>query len=573
MSLQRPAKPTFAFAFLMLASACAFAQVRPDAGQILEQQREPVRVPPPVQTDVRPKAVPDPKPALPASPQLRVTVKGFTFTGNTIYSDAQLQPLMQEFIGKELNFDGLIEAATKVRAHYRERGYFLAQTYLPQQAIRDGVVEIGVIEGRLGEVEVERKPASRLSNRLLNGIVHAHLRTGDIITETGLEKPLLLINDLPTASVTSEIRPSRAIGAADVKVNVDRGVGLFNGFVDLDNHGNRFTGEYRLGANLNLNNPTTLGDQASFRGFVTDEGMWYGRLSYLIPVWYYGTRLGVSFSKFEYKLAKDFESLRASGDGTVKSIYGFHPLIRTRNTNLIVQFAYEVKELTDRVELTGGLEERSIDATKLGLVGDFRDGVFGGGLNAWSVNFTQGDLNLSPAALLVADAAPGTGRRTNGTFRKVNYDARRLQKITPNINLLLALNGQAASNNLTSAEKMSLGGPTGVRAYPVGEATGDSAIIFQGEARYLFPNFKVFGGGFTLSGHYDFGWVKVNQDPFPTDRENKRSIAGYGVGASLGNEGNFIVRATASWRQGSELPESDTAKRVPRIWLQAIKWF
>jgi hemolysin activation/secretion protein len=374
--------------------------------------------------------------------------------------------------------------------------------------------------------------------------------------------------------VTSEIRPSRTLGAADVKVNVDRGVGLFNGFVDLDNHGNRFTGEYRLGTSLNLNNPSTLGDQASFRGFVSDEGMWYGRLSYLIPVWYYGTRVGISYSTFDYKLAKaPFDALDARGDGTVKSIFGFHPMIRTRNTNLIMQFAYEKKDLTDEVRSTASLEERSIDDYKLGLVGDFRDGIFGGGLNAWSVTFTQGDLTLESPALLATDVAPGTGRRTNGTFRKYNYDARRLQKITPNINLLFALSGQIASKNLASAEKLSLGGPTGVRAFPVGEATGDSAIIFQGEARYIIPGFKVFGGDFTVSAHYDYGTVKVNQDPFPTDTENKRSIAGYGLGAALGNEGNFILRGTASWRQSSEAPQSDSADRVPRIWVQAIKWF
>jgi hemolysin activation/secretion protein len=282
----------------------------------------------------------------------------------------------------------------------------------------------------------------------------------------------------------------------------------------------------------------------------------------------------MSYSTFDYKLAKaPFDALDARGDGTVKSIFGFHPMIRTRNTNLIMQFAYEKKDLTDEVRSTASLEERSIDDYKLGLVGDFRDGIFGGGLNAWSVTFTQGDLTLESPALLATDVAPGTGRRTNGTFRKYNYDARRLQKITPNINLLFAFSGQIASKNLASAEKLSLGGPTGVRAFPVGEATGDSAIIFQGEARYIIPGFKVFGGDFTVSAHYDYGTVKVNQDPFPTDTENKRSIAGYGLGAALGNEGNFILRGTASWRQSSEAPQSDSADRVPRIWVQAIKWF
>src|SRR6202008_2945674 len=253
-------------ALLSISSGVAIAQapapvpVRPDAGAILEQQREPLRLPPPPDADVRPK-LPEPKPALPVSPTLKVRVTQFNFSGNTLFSDDALRAVVQEFIGKELDFEGLTYAATKVRAYHRERGYFLAQAYLPQQAIRDGVVEIAIIEGRVGVVELQRRPATRLAEWLLAGILNQHLKSGDIITETGLEKPLLLINDLPTAAVTSEIRPSQTVGAADLRVNVDQGVGLFNGYIDFDNHGSRFTGAYRLGGSLNMNNPLTIGDQ------------------------------------------------------------------------------------------------------------------------------------------------------------------------------------------------------------------------------------------------------------------------------------------------------------------------
>ena len=560
---------SFAVAVLALASSAAIAQVRPDAGQVLEQTREPLRLPPPREADVLPRP-PDPKPALPVQPQLRVKVQSFTFTGNTIFSEAALRAVVAEYLGKELDFDGLNEAATTARAYYRERGYFLAQAYLPEQTIRNGVVQIGVIEGRIGEIEIVRRPATRLREGLLAGIVGSHWRQGDIITETGLEKPLLLINDLPTAAVTSEIRPSRTLGAADLRVNVDEGVGIANGFVDFDNHGNRFTGEYRFGASLNINNPLTLADQASFRGFRTDEDMWFARLSYLVPVWYYGTRVGLSYSEFAYNLAKDFEALQAEGQGEVSSIFAFHPLMRTRNANLIFQFAYEDKRLLDQVLSTNTIEERAIDAVKAGVVGDFRDGTFGGGLNSYAVTFTQGDLRLEPPALVAADQG-ATGRRTQGKFRKMNVDLRRLQRVTESVNLLLAFTGQEASKNLASAEKLSLGGPNGVRAYPVGEASGDTGMILQTELRYRLPGVRAFGADVTVSAHWDYGWVKINQIQLPTDEENERSFGGVGLGLSLGNEGDFIVRATASDRTG-ELPTSDPAQRHPRVWLQVVKW-
>ena len=558
-------------AVLSVASAVAIAQQRPDAGQILEQTREPLRLPPPADDDVRPRP-PEPKPALPVSPTLKIQVKQFTFSGNTLFSDEELAEVVKEFVGKELDFEGLNDAATKVRAYHRSRGYFLAQAYLPQQAIRDGSVEIAVIEGRVGHVELQRRPATRLAEWLLAGILNAHLKTGDIITETGLEKPLLLINDLPTAAVTSEIRPSQTVGAADLRVNVDQGVGLFNGYLDFDNHGSRFTGEYRIGANLNFNNPLTIGDQLTLRAFTSDKDMYFGRLAYLVPVGFWGTRVGASVSKFDYKLGEDFVDLKANGDGLVKSVYAFHPLYRTRNSNVIAQFAYEDKRLHDRVDSVGTVEDRFIDSIKAGGVGDFRDGFLGGGLNAFALTYTHGDLKIAPTSLADADIGP-TGLRTVGTFRKWNYDYKRLNRITENASVLLAFSGQQASKNLASAEKMSLGGPNGVRAYPVGEANGDSGNLITGEVRYLVPRFKVLEGDVNVIAFYDWGRVYINEKPRDTDTQNKRSISGYGVGGSLGREGEFIFRASASWRADHERPQADTAKRDPRVWIQAVKWF
>ena len=557
-------------AALALIGTGALAQQRPDAGQLLEQNRQPLTLPPPAEP-VLPKP-PEPKPALPVSPQLRVLVKEFTFTGNTIYSAEELRSAVAEYVGKQLDFEALNDAATSVRAFYRSRGYFLAQAYLPQQAIRNGVVQIGVIEGRIGEVSIDSKPGLRISDGLLAGIVGTHLRQGQIITETGLERPLLLINDLPGAQVTSEIRPSRAVGAADVRVNVDQVENAFSGFVDADNHGNRFTGEYRIGTNLNWNTPLRYGDQATFRGFVSDEGMWYTRFAYLIPVGYRGTRLGASFSKFEYRLTKDFADLEANGEGEVKNIYGFHPLLRTRNSNFIAQFSYEDKRLIDRVESTNSAEVRDISDLKLGAVGDFRDGFLSGGLNAYSFTYTYGNLGISPAAAAAADVA-ATGRHTGGDFSKVNFDARRLQRVGDNVNLLLSLSAQGASKNLASAEKFSLGGPNAVRAYPVGEATADDGAVVSGELRFIPPGAKVLGGDLILSGFLDYGWAKINHEPLETDNENKRQLAGYGVGISAGRDGNFVVRSSIAWRLTRADPQSDQAERWPRVWLQGVKWF
>jgi len=566
------------FSAVVLAQVPPPQQVRPDSGSVLEQMKQPA-IAPPIERDVNvlPR-VEEPRPAL-GAPGLKVTVTAFKISGNTIYSEAVLAETVQEFVGKEQNIDGLNDAATKVRAYYRERGYFLVQAYLPQQEIKGGVIEIAVIEARLGKVALNFKEGTRYSEGLIRGIIESHLKQGDIITENGLETPLLLLNDFPNAIVTSEIKPSQTIGAADITVHVSDAPGWIGGSVDMDNYGNRFTGAIRTGISLNINNPLSLGDQLSYRAFKTDEEMGFYRLAYVLPVGYWGTRVGASYSSFHYRLGRDFIDFRNHGTGGVTTVYAFHPLLRTRSSNAILQFAYEEKKLNDRDDRAGTITDRLVLSSKLGVVGDFRDGVFGGGLNSYSATITEGSLRISPAVILAADQAPG-GLKTAGSFSKFNYEFRRLQKITDNATLLLSLSGQTASKNMTSAEKFSLGGASGVRSYPAGEGLGDSGYVFQGELRYIIPGLKVVTGDVTVSTFWDQGHVQICKDYIAAMcanpvalNANNRNLSGYGFGGSIGKDSDFVLRASLAWRNENEVPQSDTAHRIPRVWVQGTKWF
>lgn len=556
-------------------SLLAAAQQRPDAGSIIEQQRERVRVPAP-EREVLPKAPPG-RPALAASPTLRVAVTAFRVSGNTAIAEDVLLAALKESVGKTLDFEGLNEAANVIQRLYRERGYFLAVAFLPQQQIQNGVVEIAVLEGKVGNVALEMPAKARMRESLPRGILNTYIKPGALITETGLERPLLLINDLAGVSVTSALGPSKStLGAADITVKLVEDARLVNGYVDFDNGGNRFTGEFRAGVNVNVNNFAGYGDLFSLRGFTSDERMSFGRAAYVVPVGYWGTRIGASYTAFDYMLAKtEFARTEAHGKGEVATLYALHPFLRTRNANFLIQAAYETKNLKDYVDSTSPKQfvQRRIDSGKLGAIGDFRDGMLGGGFNSYALNYTDGKLNLGPSGELTADQNRTTGLRTDGRFSKTNAEYKRLQRITNDWNLLLAYSSQYASKNLASAEKFSLGGPNGVRAYPMGEGTGDSGYLISTEVRYLVPKFKVLKGDVTLSAFYDMGNVQANERALATDTANMRGLAGYGLGLSLGKEDGFLVKTSVAWRAENERPASDGVLRIPRVWIQAIKWF
>ena len=75
----------------------------------------------------------------------------------------------------------------------------------------------------------------------------------------------------------------RNIGTSDLLVDITPGP-LLSGSVDFDNAGNRYTGEWRVGATVNFNNPLGLGDVASLRLLTSGEGLKYARASYQLQV-------------------------------------------------------------------------------------------------------------------------------------------------------------------------------------------------------------------------------------------------------------------------------------------------
>jgi len=134
--------------------------------------------------------------------------------------------------------------------------------------------------------------------------------------------------------------------------------------------------------------------------------------------------------------------------------------------------------------------------------------------------------------------------------------------------LSFSVNGQLANKNLDSSEKFSLGGPTAVRAYPVGEASGDEAYQATLELRH---NFLPALQGTVL---YDMGEVTINKQPFGPPQDNKRKLSGAGIGLNA-NVQSIQILGSIAWRMGNQLPTSipSSAAKSPTIWVQALTTF
>lgn len=536
---------------LFLAPAAAFSQMAPDAGQLLQQLG-----PPPVLSAPKssPTRIEEKRPDSPAD-EARIAVKAFLISGAHAIPVAELQALIADSSGKELTLADIDVLALRITRYYREAGYLVARAYVPAQEINNGVLEIAVLEGVLGKVEIENRAG--IGGAAL-ATINA-LQTGAALRNETLESSLLPLSDLPGIEVRTTLRPGETIGASDLLVEVQPGR-MLTGSIDLDNFGNRFTGAYRLGGNFSWNNPAGLGDQISVRAQGSDEEMTYLRLGYHLPVGPRGMRVGLAWSEMRYLLGKDFAVLNADGRATTASLYAQHPLLRRRDANLFVALQYDGKSLLDRIGATNTDARKSLDSWTVSLQGAMADDIAGGGMSSALLSWTTGRLEMDRDSATIDQVSA----RSKGQFDRWNFALNRTQRLTDRSNLFLSWTAQGTRKNLSSSEKFSLGGAQGIRAYPQGEGTGDEGRLLSAEFRWQLSD------TWQALAFYDDGRVKINHSPWTTET-NHRRLAGTGLGINYANNG-FTVKIFTAWKAGTGKPTSDI-DRSPRLWAQAIKVF
>ena len=546
-----------------LLSGQALAQQSPTAGTILESVRAAPAEPRPDAQVIENKPAAEAPAPVPTG-ATRFHVNGYRFIGNTVFGEPVLFALLREHVGTDVTLDGLNEIAETIKAYYRDHHYFLAQAYIPPQRIADGRVEIRILEGRLGKADIKMDEKTRLKPSVARNYLSAMMPAGSIVTETGIEKPLLLINDLPGVIVHSTLKPGVEMGSADMDVVIGDVGRRFDGSVQGDNMGNRNSGRNRLGATVNASNLTGMGDLFTLRGLMSDKfETTLGQLSYTMPVGPYGTKLTGCYYDLTYKLGGAFAAEQADGDARVYVVNVQHPVHRSRNYNLFAQAGIEDKTLTDKLYDGANVEKQKVNDVYLGLNGDARDGLFGGALNTFSTTFYTGRLKIP-------EGVSNDTYSTLGDFSKVVFGFNRLQNLVSNTSLLLSARGQAAARNLTSEEKMSLGGPDGVRGHPVGDSPGDNVFLGTLELRLVIPGVKPLGGVLQFSAFHDFGYSRLNNDPLPTDTGNIRVLKSLGVGVNLGRRDDFQFKLELAFRKGEHSLDNDGASRV---WAQVTKWF
>lgn len=514
-------------------------------------------------------------PPEPVVPQVLVT--GFSFEGLTLASNEEMQSLLKAQLGQPLSLAQLEAAAQQAAAHLRAKGYPLVQAYLPPQKIQDGVVRIALQEGALDGASglngiVVRSNASPVKDSTVAAMLAQGAPAGKPIQAAELERALLVAGEVPgIKKVQAELTPGSVAGTTKVEADVES-AGLFNGAVWADNYGNRHAGIARLNTQLNLNSPLGYGEQLSLNATKSDS-LDSGKVAIQLPVGHRGAKVGVSASSMNVDMGITTDVPRnLSGDTKVVSLFGSLPLTRSGTANTTLTASLDKKDMKNSLS-TLALDDRQITMLSLGLNGDRYDSW--GGRLGWSAVLSAGDNDLSGD--LGYAALDDASARTGGGFQKLNLAVSRLSRLDKagNYQLALSLSAQLASKNLDNSEKLQLGGPSGIRAYPMGEGLGDDGWLANAEVRTSLGKFA--GGDVTLFGFVDAGGIKQYKHTWngalPAGKPNQYTLAGAGVGMKLSYDDKGGVSITVANKLGSNPNQSanntdaDGRNRAARVWV------
>lgn len=569
-------RPMLLAVVAIIAAAPAQA-ASPDSGQLLnEQQQRQMRMP-----DRLPQDFTEPTTPEPAKEGRQILVKGFRFVGTEgLATDDELNEVVASAVGKHLTLAQLQSVANSVTAYLRSKGWPLARAYVPPQDVTNGIIEIAVMRGR-----VEKRGAviggneSRLSRSFAKEVVDGALQSGDESpTEEELERGVLLLNDLPGISAKSTLEKGEEPNTTRLGVELAEGPWV-SGYVSGDNYGNRYTGSRRGATAASLNDPLGIGDQLAVTGTIAD-GLWLKQFGYSLPLASNGLRLSTSYTTMHYKIGKDMSNLDNSGRAETFDGKLSYPVVRSRKLSVYANAGYAYKKLTDKSAALV-TSDRRVAVWSPSVQTTSYDSLGGGGLTTTMLSANIGRLDRSRVE---SDQTTDMGSANSaGRFNKMNYSLARLQNLTSDFALFAAINGQFTDKNLDSSEKFILGGPSGIRAYPVGEASGDVGWLTNVELRYDVPvEWSI--GNIQLVAFYDAGGVQLNRSRWDgavttATGRNYYNLSGAGLGINVTKSQWYALRTSWAHGIGSNPGESTAGNNSDgkndnnQFWMQGIFYF
>lgn len=456
--------------------------------------------------------------AQPLSEVSKILLKRIDFEGNTIFSDEQLGELTASHTNRPLNPDELQEIKRLITGYYVKNGYINSGAVIPDQHVRDGILQINIVEGRLTQLRVTGL------ERLRPAYVEGRLRHAkeEILNLPRLQEYLKLLEQNPLiAHVKAELSPGVQRGESLLQAKIEEAKPYRMSF-DVNNHRSPGVGAWRAelsAAHLNLSG---WGDSLGIRYGLT-SGLDDYTLTYTVPLNSYNTTLELEAGRSDALIVEvPFEQLNMESETDSYSLHLRHPWRRSTAGEL----AFGVK-----------LARRQSQTSLLGEPFDFSAGSVNGestvsvlsltqewvSRNIEQVNALRSQINLGLGAM---GATRHEGDIPDSRFVSWLGQYQHLRRLNLwDSQVLFRLDVQLSNDALLSLEKFSIGGNATVRGYRENQLTRDNGLIAGLEWRIPVAQWRIPGlssdaadGVLEAATFVDFGrgWNSKGGTPAPS---------------------------------------------------------
>ncbi len=250
-----------------------------------------------------------------AGAELSFALQQVIWNPSEILTKDQIQAVTASYIGKQVTLKDLREMADKITNIYRDKGYMTCGAVLPPQRIHDGVVEIRLIEGKTGTVNLTGNRYTK-TGYIMNRI---NLKPGEIANTEKLNRDLRWFQGTNDVQLRVVMKPGAEEGATDYDIMAfepqNQSVTLYT-----DNDGYESSGRWRAGIFYNMK--SVSGHRDSLRAhFIGSRGTKAWSLGYSVPISRKGMRLELDYSGNKTKVVKgELEPLGVEGKSNSYSL-------------------------------------------------------------------------------------------------------------------------------------------------------------------------------------------------------------------------------------------------------------
>ncbi len=411
-------------------------------------------------------------------------ITGVVSVGIDLLKTPEFLELMQEYIGKPVSLKSLNQLTRDVVMFYRKSDHPVVDVVLPEQNVTSGIIQVVVLEGKVGKVQVEGNQwfeSSFLKEQIRS-------KMGDTLSLRELGEDINWINSNPFRQVDMVFTPGQKFGQTDLLLKTkDRfPIRFYTGYEDS---GNDLTGDERILLGFNWGNAMKKDHQFNYQ-YTADDN--FNKLSahswsYVAPLpWHH--RLAFFGSHAESK---------ADIANRLFNLTGTSWQISSRYTVPLPSFTVSLPSLRDYVhEVAAGFDYKQSNnnlefggAQVFNTSTDILQGTLGynGSLrDTWGSTALGVNLFYSPGDITADNKE--TNFRAARAFAKPDYfysriSLERVTKLPKDFSWIVKGTYQLADSNLLGSEQFGIGGFNTVRGYDEREANGDEGYLFSTELR------------------------------------------------------------------------------------------